>query len=398
MQIVNISLNDLKPYENNPRKNDQAVDKVAKSIEQFGFKVPLVIDKNNIIVAGHTRYKASKKLGLKEVPCIIADDLDSDQIKAFRIADNRVAEEAEWDFDLLQEELESLIGVFDLNELGFETEELDFLGDDKEIIEDDFEIELPEEPKAKPGDIYQLGNHRLMCGDSTKEEDVEKLMNGNKADISFTSPPYNASTTPSELKMGKTSKYENDEDNKTTEEYKQFLIDFTTNAINNSLYTFVNVQSLSNNKIALIEYMNELKNYYADTIIWDKVISQPAMAENVLNSEFEYVHIFSEKGNRVIGTKKFRGTLKNIIHIQRQSKNEFSDIHNATFSLEFAGYFVENFSTDSVLDLFGGTGSTLIACEQLNRICYMMEFDAKYVDVIIQRWENFTGKAAIKLN
>ena len=390
-----MNIDKLIPYINNPRTNDNAVDKVAASIKEFGFKNPIIIDKDNVIVAGHTRLLASRKLGLKEVPVIQVQDLTEQQIKAFRIADNKTSEFAEWDLELLAIELEDIGDLF----TGFELDELDNLfPEDNEATEDDFEIEVPEEPKAKLGDIYQLGRHRLMCGDSTSEEDVEKLMNGNKADISFTSPPYNASTTPSELVMGKTSKYENDEDNKTTEEYKQFLIDFTTNAINNSLYTFVNVQSLSNNKIALIEYMNELKNYYADTIIWDKVISQPAMAENVLNSEFEYVHIFSEKGNRAIGTKKFRGTLKNIIHIQRQTKNEFSDIHNATFPLEFAGYFVENFSTDSVLDLFGGTGTTLIACEQLDRICYMMELDPKYVDVIIDRWETFTGKKAVLLN
>lgn len=166
MQIVNIEIKKLKPYEKNPRKNEKAVDKVAKSIKQFGFKVPLVVDKNNVIIAGHTRYKASLELDLKEVPCIIADDLSDDQIKAFRIADNRVGQEAEWDFDLLQEELEELIGSFDLSELGFESEELDFLGDDKEIIEDDFEIELPEEPKAKLGDIYQLGKwvYCKKCG------------------------------------------------------------------------------------------------------------------------------------------------------------------------------------------------------------------------------------------
>jgi hypothetical protein len=191
MQIVNIEIKKLKPYEKNPRKNDKAVDKVAKSIKQFGFKVPLVVDKNNVIIAGHTRYKASLELDLKEVPCIIADDLNENQIKAFRIADNRVGQEAEWDFDLLQEELEELIGSFDLSELGFESEELDFMQEEIKIVEDDFDVELPEEPKTKLGDIYQLGNHRLMCGNSTSIDDVKKLMNGNKADMVFTDPPYN---------------------------------------------------------------------------------------------------------------------------------------------------------------------------------------------------------------
>lgn len=168
MQIVNIEIKKLKPYEKNPRKNDKAVDKVAKSIKQFGFKVPLVVDKNNVIIAGHTRYKASLELDLKEVPCIIADDLNENQIKAFRIADNRVGQEAEWDFDLLQEELEELIGSFDLSELGFESEELDFMHEEIKIVEDDFDVEaeLDKPAVTKRGDIWQLGRwvYCKKCG------------------------------------------------------------------------------------------------------------------------------------------------------------------------------------------------------------------------------------------
>lgn len=159
MEIINKKINEIKPYENNPRKNDEAVKYVAESIKQFGFKVPIVIDKNGIIVAGHTRYKASQKLGLEEVPCIVADDLNEEQIKAFRLADNKVSEKAEWDFDLLNDELDNILNL-DMQDFGF-----DFNIDEevKEVEEDDFEIEVPEEPKAKLGDIYQLGSHRLMC-------------------------------------------------------------------------------------------------------------------------------------------------------------------------------------------------------------------------------------------
>lgn len=370
------------------------------SIKEFGFKVPIVIDKNNVIVAGHTRYKASKKLKLKEVPCIIADDLSEEQIKAFRLADNKVGEFAEWNFNLLDEELNNIINL-DMVDFGFDMSLQDNQTNENrtELLEDVCP-EIAEEPKSKYGDIYQLGNHRLMCGDSTKKEDVCKLMFNNIADMSFTSPPYNAGTTPNEIKSNKSSKYKRDSDNKTVEEYKQFLIDFTTNAIQNSKYTFINIQSIANNKIALIEWMYELKEFYADTIIWDKMISTPAMAYNVLNSDFEYIHIFSDKANRSIGTKKFRGTISNILHVQKQRNNEYSNIHNATFSMGFAKFFVENFTNEneSVLDLFGGTGTTLMVCEQLNRKCYTMELDPLYLDVIIQRWENSTGKKAVKLN
>ena len=182
MEILYIKTNLLKPYEKNPRKNDGAVEYVANSIEEFGFKVPIVVDKNNVIVAGHTRYKAAKKLGLKEVPVIVANDLSDEQIKAFRLADNKVSEKAEWDFDLLNTELDDIID-FDMELFGFE----DALQDDaEEAVEDEFEVELPAEPKSKLGDIYQLGDNRLMCGDSTVLEDVEKLMGGDKADMVFT--------------------------------------------------------------------------------------------------------------------------------------------------------------------------------------------------------------------
>ena len=159
MQIINKNINEIKPYERNPRKNDEAVKYVAESIKKFGFKVPIIIDKEGIIVAGHTRYKASKELGLEEVPCIIADDLNEEQITAFRIADNKVSEKSEWDFELLEEELNGIFDI-DMSDFGFDLDLED--EEEKEIIEDEVP-EVPEEPKAKKGDIYQLGSHRLMC-------------------------------------------------------------------------------------------------------------------------------------------------------------------------------------------------------------------------------------------
>ena len=179
MEIITKQLKDIKPYEKNPRKNDEAVEYVANSIKEFGFKVPIVIDKDGVIVAGHTRYKASKKLKLTEVPCIIADDLTEEQIKAYRLADNRVAEKSEWDIDLLSGELDDILNI-DMAQFDFDLSENI---EETEVVEDDFDGELPEEPKSKLGDIYQLGNHRLMCGDSTSIDSVEKLMDGNKADI-----------------------------------------------------------------------------------------------------------------------------------------------------------------------------------------------------------------------
>lgn len=186
MDLIYKKTKDIKAYEKNPRKNKEAVPYVANSIKEFGFKVPIVIDSNNTIVCGHTRLLAAKKLQMDEVPCIIADDLTDEQIKAFRLADNKVAEKAEWDFDLLGEELDDIMNI-DMLDFGFD---LVLDEEEPEAHEDDYEVNVPEEPKAKYGDIYQLGNHRLMCGDSTNIKDVQKLMDGNKTDMVFTDPPY----------------------------------------------------------------------------------------------------------------------------------------------------------------------------------------------------------------
>src|SRR5699024_2907356 len=172
MNIKSMKLEDLKEYGNNPRLNDEAVEYVAKSIEEFGFKVPIIVDEDNVIVAGHTRKKAAARLGLKEVPVIVADDLNADQVKAFRLADNKVAEFSNWDVDLLMGELDDI--DIDMEEFGFDDAEII-----EEVEEDDFEIEVPEEPESKLGQVYQLGRHRLMCGSSIDKEEVKTLVDGN---------------------------------------------------------------------------------------------------------------------------------------------------------------------------------------------------------------------------
>ncbi len=213
MEILQKKLSDLKPYEKNPRRNEEAVKYVANSIKEFGFKVPIVVDKNNVIVAGHTRFKAAKKLGLETAPCVVADDLTDDQVRAFRLADNKVAEKAEWDFDLLEEELKDLTKL-DMSAFGFEDEEEQ--EHELEAEEDGYDEEPPEEAKTKPGDVYRLGGHILMCGDSAKEKDVKRLLNGDLADLVVTDPPYNVN-----VKNAKGMKIEND--NMANEQFKAFL-------------------------------------------------------------------------------------------------------------------------------------------------------------------------------
>ena len=396
MEIEIIDINTIKPYKNNAKLHPpEQIEQIKKSIVEFGNNDPIAIDEHNIIIEGHGRYLALKELGYKEAQCIRLNHLNDEQKRAYMLAHNKLTMNTDFDFEMLEEEINSIIN-FDMSDFGFD--DININNDiTAEIIEDEVP-DPPKEAKAKYGDIYQLGNHRLMCGDATKKEDIEKLMDGKIADITFTSPPYNAGKTPTETKAGKTTKYNDNDDNKTPEQYLDFLNKYLHNTMIFSKYSFMNIQSISNNKTSLIDLLYSNKNIYADTIIWDKMSSQPSMAENVLNSEFEYIHIFSPKGNRVIGTKQFRGTLKNIIHFQKQTNNEYHNIHNATYPIEFASYFVQNFASESVLDPFGGTGTTLIACEQTNRKCYMIELEPLYVDVIIERYEKFTGYKAVKIN
>jgi len=363
MEIIMKKIEDVIPYEKNPRKNDEAVDYVAKSINEFGFKVPIIIDKDNIIVTGHTRLKAAKKLKLKEVPCILADDLTEEQIKAFRLADNKVSEYAEWDLDLLNDELEGILDI-DMDEFGFD---LDFdIEEEQEIVEDEVP-DVPEEPKAKLGDIYQLGNHRLMCGDSTSEEDVTKLMNGFKADMVFTDPPYGMNAV---SKSGVLS-----------EKYKNDIMNDDDNTV------AINSFNLCKNYFKDTKQVWWGANYYTEClpsaecwIVWDKNNggsdqTDCELAWTNFRSVVRQFTMASEKINRVHPTQK---PLNLIAQIFKK--------------------FDKNNEYDNIVDLFGGSGSTLIACEQLNRKCYMMELDPHYIDVIIQRWENFTGEKAIKLN
>lgn len=376
-QITIRSIGSITPYGNNPRKNDEAVPLVARSIKEFGFKVPIIIDKNGVIVAGHTRYKAAKKLKLDEVPCIIADDLTDEQVKAFRLADNKVAEAAEWDFELLGSELDDIIDI-DMDDFGFD---LDFdTEDDIEAVEDDFEIDVPEEPKAKLGDVYQLGRHRLMCGDSTDKEAVELLMNGNKADMVFTDPPYGNGTS---------GKYGRGQLGVRTIKGDENL-DVFTKVIESlefeRIVYFLQWRTLAESLEAISE-----KGLKINTVaVWDKKNAGLNGAGGI-SEQWEAI-VFA--GN--IKYKKFGGNVFTVAREQHR-REDSPHPHQKPIKL-LAEIFDFIDKCKSVFDPFGGSGSTLIACEQLNRNCYMMELDPKYVDVIIDRWEQFTCQKAVLLN
>jgi site-specific DNA-methyltransferase (adenine-specific) len=357
MNIVNKKITDIKPYEKNPRKNDEAVKYVAASIKEFGFKVPIVIDKNGIIVAGHTRWKAAKKLGLDEVPCIIADDLTDEQIKAFRLADNKVSEKAEWDFDLLNSELDDLFD-FDMTSFGFE----DIAEEEPVIVEEDDVPEVDEEaePITKLGDVYQLGRHRLMCGDSTDKATVELLMNGNKADMVMTDPPYGIKAEKMTMGTGKRDFHRGEDwDN----ERPDISIAF-------DIAPLVCIWG---------------GNYFADKLpitndwlIWHK------KNDGLSFSECE------------MAWTNFGINCRHISHHWGKEKKQ----HITMKPLSVIAWAIERAKEKAnvIVDLFGGSGTTLIACEQLDRTCYTMELDPKYCDVIVKRWETLTGEKAVKIN
>ena len=387
MEIKMIKVEEIKPYEKNPRINDEAVEYVANSIKEFGFKVPIVVDKNNVIVAGHTRYKASKTLGLDEVPCIVADDLNEEQIKAYRLADNKVSEKAMWDYELLNLELLDIPNI-EMSDFGFD---LDFnVEEEKEIIEDEVP-EVPEEPESKLGEIYQLGNHRLMCGDSTKEEDVNKLIGdkGKIIDLLITDPPYNVN-----YEGGTKDKLKIKNDNMENEMFHQFLFDVFTNAYNvlkdgASFYCWYASREVVNFHTSIEESGFTVKQ----ELIWNK--SSLVMGRQ----DYQWKHEPCLYGWKETNSHVWYGDRKQttVIDWEKPSK---SDLHPTMKPVGLFDYQIKNSSKagDNILDLFGGSGTTIMACEQNNRNAYVMEYDPKYVDVIIERWEKFTGKKAVKIN
>lgn len=398
MEIVYKKVNDLIPYINNSRTHsEEQVNQIVASINEFGFTNPLLIDEKDNIIAGHGRLLASKKLKMEEVPCIVLSGLTEAQKKAYIIADNKMALNAGWNEELLKIELENLKELdFDLELTGFNVDELDDIfqfEEEQEIVEDDFDIEPPEEPKAKLGDIYQLGNHRLMCGDSIKIEDVKKLMDGNKADMVLSDPPYGMflDTDFSDIKgsmksIGRKNHTSGNKYEKVIGDNEDFKPDLIMTFFDN--FNYCKEMFLFGG-----DYFAELLPNKNDGswLVWDKRKESQA---NAIGSEFELIWSKNKHKRRMLRHDWF-GFLSS--ENQQDARNRVHPTQKPiTLLVDIINQWGDN--CNNIIDLYGGSGSTLIACEQLNRNCYMMELDPKYIDVIIKRWEEFTGKKAIKLN
>lgn len=434
MKVKDVRVEDLTPYENNPRWNDAAVDAVAASISDFGFKVPIVIDKNNVVAAGHTRLKAAEKLGLETVPCIIADDLSEEQIKAFRLADNKTGELAEWNFEALDLELLEIEDI-DMGRYGFTVEEPE---DPEDIIEDNYdEDEEQIEKRAKEGQIWKLGDHRLMCGDSTSPEALAKLMDGEKADFVFTDPPYGVSvgdknkmlnehTNPKTgKKLGGRCETNIKNDTLTTKELYAVLVkafEVLRKNCTDECSFYISSPQGGELGLMMLEMMKDAGLPVRHNLIWVK--NAAAFSMGRLDYDYRHEPIFytwtkSHKfyggySNTVIDDttpidKMTKAELKDLVRALKQEKDDSviycdkptkCDLHPTMKPIKLIARFMINSSQkeDKVLDIFGGSGSTMIAAEQLGRRCYMMELDPHYCDVILDRFEKFTGKKAELIN
>lgn len=500
MEIILKKIDEVTPYDKNPRKNDNAVKYVAESIKQFGFKVPIVIDSEGVIVCGHTRHKAAKSLKLAEVPCVVADDLTEEQIKAFRLADNKVSEFAEWDLDFLTEELDGIFEI-DMEDFGFSLE-LD--EPEEELGEDDYEEPDDVEERAKRGDIFKLGNNFVMCGDSTSVSDIEKLCGGVKVDLVFTDPPYgmkkeadgvandnlnfddllefNRQWIPLSFDALKENgswycfgideplmdiysallrpmqkqnliTFRNlitwDKGNgqgQTSAEFRSYAI-----ADEKCLFVMKGVQGFNNNADNYFEGFEPIRQYFeaeikklgeSDKTIanalgfkdgrtvnhwWNKsqwiypneenIRALTAYAKTkgieilVANEEIkkQYEEIkkqYEEKKREFYESRAYfdntHDNMNNVWHFARTSGEEKAQAqgHATPKPLELCRRAIKSSSREGeiVLDLFGGSGSTLIACEQLHRNARIMELEPHWVDVIIDRWQKHTGERAVLVN
>lgn len=407
LTIAYKKIKELIPYCNNSRTHsDEQVLQIASSIKEFGFTNPVLIDGQGGIIAGHGRIMAAQKLKMEEVPTITLSDLSEAQKKAYIIADNKLALNSGWDDELLKIELEQLKELdFDLGLIGFSDDELALLmgGETTEgLVDEDQVPELADDPVTVLGDVWLLGNHRLMCGDSTSIDAVERLMQGQKADFCFTSPPYNAAMTSARMhskapKAGAEGLYVGGySDDRTSDEYIQFNADVIATISSVAADNFTCCYNINYNKNSPSEYIDVV--YAAkqslplvETIVWEKAMAVSLQGDN-LTRIYEFVFVLC-KGKFKINKNRTE-CLKNLWKISNIGANHES--HKACFPLALVEEGIKNFCPHGgrIIEPFGGTGTTAIAAEKMGCQSFLMELDPKYCDIIIKRWQDFTGKQA----
>lgn len=397
MNIEWVKTKDIIPNAENPRIiKDDKFKKLVQSIKDFPEMLeirPIVVNNEMMILGGNMRLKAIQEIGIKEVPIIKAENLTEEQQREFLIKDN--VGFGEWDWDALANDWDTE----ELNEWGLDVPIMDVT--ELEAEDDNFEEPETIETDIVLGDLFEIGEHRLLCGDSTDSDSVARLMDGQKADIAFTSPPYNAAKN-SHMNgrvKGFDNKYQNNSDEMNDEQYLQFLCDFTNNTLIYSNYSFVNIQLLAQNKKVLIDYQYKNKEQLKDILVWNKSQCPPNIVKGAFNTKWEYVFVFSENNTTRGFPCSWQGKYANVIETENASGNEFADIHKATFPISFPSWVISKMDfAKSVLDVFMGTGTTMVAAHQLKRKCYGMELDPKYCQVIIDRMRKLDPTIVIKKN
>jgi DNA modification methylase len=424
MKVELWKITDVKPYPSNPRQNDDAVDAVAASLREFGFRQPIVVDADGVIVCGHTRYKAALKLGLEKVPVHVATDLTPEQIRAYRIADNQTASLATWDYDLLPIELAGLKEAnYDLGLLGFDADELAKLLDPtlKDGLTDPDEVpEPPDAATTQPGDLWVLGEHRLLCGDSSKPADVDRLLGGVGVHLVNTDPPYNVKVEPrsnnaiaaglssfagtthhQKLDVERHPEKSKPTGKKLRAKDRPLANDFVSEeafdrlldawfgnlarvlAPGRGFYIWGGYANLGNYP----PFLKKHGLYFSQGIVWDK--QHPVLTRKDFMGAFEIAFYGWKEGAGHV----FLGpnNVTDLWHVKKV--NPQSMVHLTEKPVELAVRAMQYSSREGehVLDLFGGSGSTLIAAEQTGRKAFLMELDPLYCDVIVQRYERFTG-------
>ena len=389
MTIIERPIESIQEYKGNPRDNDGAVDSVAESIKLFGFKIPIIIDSEGVIVCGHTRIKAARKIGLKSVPCIIADDLTPDQLKAFRLADNKTAELADWDIEKLLAELKDI--EVNMEPFGFSEEEIQGLADKVFDIKDDDapEVDMEAEPITKPGDLYIIGDHRLLCGDSTDITSLELLVEGKSVDLLITDPPYNVN-------------YEGGTDDKLKIMNDHFSTSTDFRAFLNAAFNAANSVMKPGAAFYIWHSDSERMNFQGacEDIGW-KIRENLIWVKNSFvmgRQDYQWKHEPCLYGWKE-GAAHYFIDMRNLSTLLEFNRPQRNEIHPTMKPIELFAEEIRNSSRpgEIVLDLFGGSGTTIIASEQLGRKARVCELDPRYCDAIVKRWEEFTGQKAERI-
>jgi DNA modification methylase len=410
LEITYQKVTDLIPYVNNSRTHsEEQVKQIAASIKEFGFTNPILIDENKGVIAGHGRLLAAGKLALAEVPTIVLEGLTEAQRKAYVIADNKLALNAGWDTTSLTAELERLKELdFDLDILGFDIDELNDLlkPDEIEGLTDEDDVpDAPESPVTVEGDVWILGRHKIICGDATNLHNWDCLKI-EKGAVVFSSPPYNLGSS---IKLSgnstlnkKESAYETYSDSASENQYIDLIKGAMSCGFANCDVVAFNLQPLAGSKRPLMKLMSDYSSNLIDIITWDKGHAAPQIAKGVMASRYEWIFLFSNKddASRSVPYASWQGKWSNVYQAPPQRNNEFSKIHGATFPVHLPEFILGDLMNRSraVVDCFCGTGTSIIAAEKLGKIGYGIEIDPRYVDVIIKRWQNFTGQEAVHEN